>query len=187
MGKEYKKLLSIFATAVASQANQTAVDKEAIKRQAEKINRRLQQAALMVGIASNILLDNLNTLSNFQVVWAKEIKRTGNLFITQLVKAESKIWNHAGDNQDLFLELSQRLEQALHKVVNMQHKQLVQLIVAIDQIVADEVLQIEESQLESLLNTRDVLEKAIAYIASKPKIGQIEVLQYLRTLLNHQQ
>ena len=156
----------------------------------EQINAKfaaVQQAAMMVGITSNILLDKLNILSQSEVVWAKELKRFGNLFMQQLAKTETKLWNHVGENQDEYFNFAFRLEQALETIISMPSDQLVSLIVAVQQIASNEVIHLDSSeQMQQLLDSKAVIEKAIKYIESKPRISQAETLQYLRSILPKQ-
>lgn len=163
----------------------TKLDQEAFEKAQKEFTQKLQENAIMVGFCVNILLDRLENLSDVGVVWAKELKRFGNLFKEKLVANEKMIWQHIADpqNQDYFFQVSAHMDKVFAKIVNFNNEEFLTLFQAVDMIANKEILEVaDEQQLDNLRDSKELLAKITTYVQSKPRITQAETLQYLRSL-----
>lgn len=151
----------------------------------EQLNLKLQEAGVRTFFGINILIDALETLSKFNVIWAKDLKNFGNTFRKKLEENEQRIWAHvkeAGAENDLF-EVSAKIDTAFGKVAHFNNEQILTLLQAIEQIEKGEIVEVEnETELQSLRDAKELKSKIIAYVEGKSKISQLEMLQYLRSL-----
>ena len=114
----------------------------------EETTQILQENAIMVGFCTNILLDRLEILSSYRVVWAKELKRFGNMFRAKLEETEKRIWLHIGENQqqDNFFAVAAQMDKVLAKITTFNNEQILTLMQAIESIEKGEILEVENEQ-----------------------------------------
>lgn len=106
------------------------INKKNLEKEQEKIITKLQENLMIISLCVNILLDRLEQLSDYNIIWNKKLKYIGNNFKKELEEAEKIVWNHFTKEaqQENFFAVAAYMDKTLEKIANFNGEQLMLLL-----------------------------------------------------------